>query len=159
MRNTIKALLAAFGLLGVITTAGVSTALPNATYPLISDPGDIGIGYSSVCTALRLNNGVCYWWLHSTSASQAGPLNSDTFRILKRTKVCMDTVSSTTSGAVQIFEWVTPSSSSPVYSISPVAAVLDGTDCVWLARGEYWFEGTPSTVDKLVVSLREVPEQ
>jgi hypothetical protein len=138
-------------------SSGTSNAQANPAFPFVFDPAVVGAAYSPVCLAPRLHGGICYWWTDLTAIAGA-TRNSATFRVYKRSKICMDTLSAATGATVQIKEWITPAIASPVYSITPSSATLDGSDCVWLHKGEYWLEVTTSVADKTVVSLREVPE-
>jgi hypothetical protein len=146
MRSSLSILVTA--LCSLMVVSGVAHALPDATKPLVSARSSIGVDRTPVCVATRLNNGICYWWAAGDSAIHS----SDTFRVVNRTKVCLDSI---TGANVQVHEWI---SQSPDHFVTPTAAILTGGDCVWLYKGSYWFSSTASA-SVAVVSLREVVER
>lgn len=132
----------------VALISGAAYAAPDATKPLVSDAAAINVAYTPVCLATRLNNGICYWWAAGDSATHS----SATFRVVNRVKVCLDSAS--LSATVQVKEWIAEGT----YSVTPTSAVLDGTDCLWLSKGSYWFEASQSSAVS-AVSIREVPNR
>jgi len=156
MRKIFVTLLSALGLLvGVSEQAFSQNADP--AFPFVYSTDSVGLDYSTPCLATRLHGGICYWWAPVSGVDPSR--ESATFRVVNRAKICMD--SDSTSATVQVVEYVTPSAAVPtigVYKIVPGAGLLNGTDCLWLSKGEYWLRGTASAVNKTVVSLREVPE-
>ena len=144
MRNSIIVLFAtAFALLSLVPGSALGAADP--AKPLISNAADVGVDYAPKCVNLRASGGRCFWW---NAANTAGA--SATFSLRGRTKVCMNDVG---VAEVQINEVITPTA-----SIAPAAAILDGTDCLFLYAGVYWLEIStqdPLLAGPLVVSLVE----
>jgi len=148
MRNSIIGLFAtAFALLSLVPGSALGAADP--TKPLISNSSSIGANYAPKCVNLRASGGRCFWWNAINSAGA-----SATFSLRGRTKVCMNLIG-TPVVEVQINEVIAPGS--PVVSIAPPAAILDGTDCLFLYAGVYWFEisTVSGTAGDLVISLVE----
>lgn len=143
MRNSIIGLFAtAFALLSLVPGSALGAA--DSTKPLISNAASIGANYAPKCVNLRASGGRCFWW---NAANTAGA--SATFSLRGRTKVCMNDVG---VAVIQINEVITPTA-----SIAPAAAILDGSDCLFLYAGVYWLEISTqdSSVGPLVVSLVE----
>lgn len=153
MSKSILSLLVAFGLLAL--TGGQAKAQADPSFPFVYDPASVGLDYTTVCQAPRMHGGLCFWWSDLTAIAGA-TRSSATFRVITRSKLCMD--SAAAGASVQVKEYVTPSTANPIYSVTPTPAVLNGTDCLWLSKGEYWLEATTSGTDKLAVSIREIPE-
>ena len=145
MRNSIIGLFAtAFALLSLVPGSALGAADP--LKPLISNAADVGVGYAPKCTNLRANGGRCFWWGDATTTATS----SATFSVRGRTKVCADAGSTAT---IQVHEVITPT-----VSLAPTAATLNGTDCLFLYAGTYWFEvsATGSAGSgQIVVSLVE----
>ena len=143
MRNSIIGLFAtAFALLSLVPGSALGAADP--LKPLISNASDVGVDYAPKCTNLRANGGRCFWWGLSTTVNTS----SATFALRGRTKVCAD---ATTTATLQVYEVITPT-----VSIAPTAATLDGTDCLFLYAGVYWFQvSSVGSSGNIVVSLVE----
>jgi len=140
--RTIGLIATAFAMLFLAPGSAFGVADP--AKPLISNAADVSVDYAPKCTNLRANGGRCFWW---NAANTAGA--SATFSIRGRTKVCMNDVG---VAVIQINEVITPT-----VSLAPPAAILDGSDCLFLYAGVYWLEISTqdASVGPLVVSLVE----